>query len=136
MAAVNSKEECGLARFHYKRENKYDKFNIFGDLRVGAVILHIRNETYYCIDMRDLQTQQTMHMEHDVFDKMMHRLVGLTLPNLTHRTEYLDDQLTVELRTHTNCFEIKYNNQIIALNLMAVDGLIEMWTHIKYQWYP
>lgn len=130
-----TKDDCGLARFHYKRENKYDKFNIFGDLRVGAVILHIREETFYCIDMLDLQTQQTIHMEHEIFDKMMHRLVGLTLPNITRRIEHLDDQLSVKQQALTNCYEINYCNQTIALNLIAIDGLIDMWTNIKYQWY-
>lgn len=123
--------DCEFRRFHHKEENKFDFTCIYGDLRIGIVHFKVRDETYFCVDMLNLQNHQRMHMDRYVFEKCVNRLTALTTPNTT-LPAIIDSELNIKQIPLTSTYRVVHNEQRIIFDINALDGITEIWSWIHF----
>ena len=126
--------ECEFHRFHYKEENKFDFSCIYGDIRIGVVFFSDRDETYFCIDILNLQNHQQMHMDRYVFDKCVNRLTELTAPNI-RLPSIIDNDLHIEQIPLTDTYKVVHKDQKIIFDINAIDCLVEININLRCDCY-
>lgn len=125
---------CEFNRFHYREANKFDKCCIYGDVRIGVVIFTVRDHTYYCVDLYDMQTRENIHMDCFVFEQCVNRLVSLSATEITHPYYLNDTELRIKQIPFTNTYKVTYDHQKMIFDVHAIEGIKEIWKWINFNW--
>lgn len=125
---------CEFERFHYTDNDKFDKCYIYGDIRIGVILFHVRNELYYCVDIFNIQNHQHMHMDRFVFEKCIELLSALTSPDIPRFHTYPSEDFTIEQIPLTNCYKAIYQDQKMVFDLHTIEGITDIWQRINLSW--
>lgn len=125
---------CEFHRFHYREANKFDKCCIYGDVRIGVVIFTVHGRTYYCVDLYDMQTQQSIHMDCFLFEVCVNRLVALSAPDIMRPYYFNDTELRINQIPFTNTYKVKYDGQKMIFDESTIQGVKDIWKWITFKW--
>lgn len=125
---------CEFQQFHYEEENKFDFSCIYDDIRIGVVFVCGLDETYFCIDILNLQNQQQMHMDRFAFDKCVNRLTELTAPNIM-LPSFSDSELHIEQIPLTDTYKVAHKDQKIIFDINTIECLVEININLRCECY-
>lgn len=126
--------DCEFYRFHYEQPNKFDKTYIYGDIRIGIVIFSVRNQTYYCVDLLNLETLQHMHMDNRTFEKCVERLSILSEPNIILPRWHTDNDLIIRPIPFTNSYKVIHGNQRMIFDTNSIIGMNDISKWVNFTW--
>lgn len=123
---------CDFNKYHFREDNKFDRTRIYGDVRIGVVIFTIHEQTYYCVDLLNLQTQEGIHMDCFAFEECIHRLMALAAPDIELPYLPFNSDLTIKQIPLTNTYKVVYCNQRIILDVNAIEGIVDIWRWVNF----
>lgn len=126
--------DCEFYRFHYGQQHKFDKTYIYGDIRFGIVIFSVRNQTYYCVDLFNLDTHQHMHMDNKTFEKCVERLSILSDPTTILPRWHTDGDIIIRPIPLTDAYKVTHGNRQMIFDTNAIIGMNEISKWINFKW--
>lgn len=126
-------ELCQFRRFHNIDSQQFDKFYMYGDVRVGLLFYYVRGEFHYCIDICHIHMPefQSVHMECDVFERCVKLLSRLTNVN-AFKPKCIYDDVQVKQVPMTQKYKIMYNDCKVIVDMSLIDRLLKLWTHLQF----
>lgn len=122
---------CEFQRFHNTEDEEFDKYFIYGNIHIGIVLFNVQNQLHYCVDIRDLQNYQHLHMDRMIFEKCVERLSALTSPDIPHLHTLQSGDFTIKQIPHTNCYKAAYHDQNMIFDLHTIESITDIWHQIN-----
>lgn len=120
---------CEFQRFH-----KFDKYFIYGDIRIGIAVFNIQNQLHYCVDILDLLNYQYLHMDRLIFEKCVERLSALTSSDIPHSHILSSGEFTLKQIPLTHCYKAVYRDQKMVFDVHTIEGITDIWHRLNLPW--
>lgn len=106
--------------------------NIFGDIHVDIDTFEVCGLFYFCVDLLDLMTRKTIHIDGETFESLVFQLNDLISPNISRVSTVCDDRISVKQIPLSDLYKITcFAGDTLTFDMNIVRGLFDIYGKLK-----